>query len=159
VLAEGQDGVHRSSDKFCFPFFRLSAKHVQMINTIMLDQADHISTIVFRSQPALRKALEYYLDMPTQTRGLYSVKTISERADDPKLLLLQKLEHIAQHLGSKVKARYHVDPLVDSFEDVIFQVLKDVPPLPNDPISSYMRILVGLSHKLGLTIRDIQSLD
>jgi hypothetical protein len=129
--AEGADTVPRAKDQFHFAFFRLESRHVQMINLVMLDQAYHSSHIVYKSKVALRAALDFYLDFPTQTRGIHSLKTITERPDDPMLLLLQKLETIAHSLGSSVKAKYYVDPLVE---------INDTPP-PLDGAPSLNEVL------------------
>ncbi|KAK6591544.1 hypothetical protein H4I95_12152 [Botrytis cinerea] len=121
LLAEGKDGARRSSDRFCFTLFRLPSEHVQMLNSVMLDQACNISKIVYRSRSALKTALEFYLDMPTQTNGIYSMKTITERPDDPYKRLLEKLEHVARDLGSNIHARYHVDPLEEGDSPIDFE--------------------------------------
>jgi hypothetical protein len=169
-LAKGADKVPKAVDKFTFTFFRLESRHTQMINLIMLDQAHHSSNIVFKSKVALRAALDFYLDYPTQTHGTYSLKTITERPDDPMLLLFRKLEKIAHSLGSSVKARYHIDPLIETnasrsdqassfdhaspFEKIVLQVLTKLSSeLPDDnhpynimalPMSFLMQILVKL---------------
>ena len=136
-LAEGADGVPRATDKFNFTFFRLESRHVQTINLVMLDQAHHSSHIVYKSKLALQAALDFYLDYPTRTRGAYSLKTISDRPNDPMLALLRKLETIAHSLGSSVRAKYYIDPLDEikdtpppdgapTFNDVVAQVLETI---------------------------------
>ena len=136
-LAEGADGVPRAADKFYFTFFRLESRHVQTINLVMLDQAHHSSHIVYKSKVALQAALDFYLDYPTRTRGVYSLKTISDRPNDPMLALLRKLETIARSLGSSVRAKYYIDPLDEikdtpppdgapTFNDVVAQVLETI---------------------------------
>jgi hypothetical protein len=125
-LAKGADKVPKAVDKFTFTFFRLESRHTQMINLIMLDQAHNSSRMVFKSKVALRAALDFYLDYPTQAHGTYSLKTITERPDDPMLLLFRKLEKIAHSLGSSVKAKYHIDPLIEA---------NDAPPLNHTPFS------------------------
>jgi hypothetical protein len=110
-LAQGQDGTPRAGDKFDFVFFPLEPKHAQMINTVMLDQAHNTSMLIFKSRAALRTALEFYLGHAAQAKGEHSIKTITDRKDDPMLLLFRKLESVAQSLGSDVKAVYHIDPL------------------------------------------------
>lgn len=69
VLAEGADGKFRASDTFHFLFFQLESKHIQTINTVMLDQAHTITKLVFKSESALRKALEFYLASPVLAKG------------------------------------------------------------------------------------------
>ncbi|KAF2133901.1 hypothetical protein P153DRAFT_281296, partial [Dothidotthia symphoricarpi CBS 119687] len=108
LLAKGADGVPRARDTFTFSFFRLESRHAQMLNAVMLDQAHNTKLIVFNSKSALRKALEFYLSMPTQANGMFSMKTISELPDDPMLILFRKLEQVARLLGSDVKAKYHI---------------------------------------------------
>jgi hypothetical protein len=113
VLAEGADGKYRASDMFHFFFFKLESRHIQTINTIMLDQAHKITKLVFKSESALRMALEFYLTLPVQAKGDHSIKTITDRSDDPMLLLFRKLEHVARLLGSDVTAVYHIEPLMN----------------------------------------------
>lgn len=75
-LINGANRVLSATDKFTFSFFRLESRHIQMMNAVMLDQAQKITTIVFKSESALRKAIEFYLSMPTQTNGKYSMSTL-----------------------------------------------------------------------------------
>jgi hypothetical protein len=72
LSGDGDVESPRANDTFHFTFFQLENKHTQIINTIMLDQAHHSSAIIFKSRAALRTALEFYLDYPTQTRGGHS---------------------------------------------------------------------------------------
>jgi hypothetical protein len=123
VSGDGAIKSPRSDDQFRFKFFRLESKHIQMINTVMLDQGHHTSSIIFKSRTALRIALDFYLDYPIQANGGHSLKTITDRQDDPMLLLFQKLEHVAHSLGSHVKARYHIDPLM-STDTQLFTLMK-----------------------------------
>ncbi|XP_014551112.1 hypothetical protein COCVIDRAFT_43798, partial [Bipolaris victoriae FI3] len=109
-LAEGADGEPKRNDKFDFIFFRLKSNHAQKINMVMLDQACHVDELVFKSKAALRLALEFYLEYPCLTRGLYSMKTVSDEPDDPRLRFLKHMEHVARtRLGSSTTAKYHVD--------------------------------------------------
>jgi hypothetical protein len=114
VSGDGAIKNPRPNDRFRFKFFRVKSKQTQMINTVMLDQGHHTSSIIFKSDTALRTALDFYLDFPTQTKGGHSIKTITDLPDDPMLLLFQKLENVAHSLGFRVKARYHVDPLMST---------------------------------------------
>lgn len=135
-----------------------------MLNAVMLDQAHHISTIVFQNRAALRKALEYYLDMPTQTNGVYSMKTCSGRADSPMFLMLKKLEHTAQLLRSNVKAKYHISPLGDEddrlrFIDALTQMLDDLSSVPDNPFPVCMDVLLEGLTGLELNITDIHAIE
>jgi hypothetical protein len=132
---------------------------------VMLDQAHEITKLVFKSKAALRKAVEFYLDYPCLTNGLYSIKTISDRPDDPRLLLLHKLEHVAHILGSDVRARYHVDPLMEdnadmSFEEAFAHVFQTVTPiLPNNPFALPMTFLIEVLQKMNMNIRATYAMD
>jgi hypothetical protein len=165
IPAEGADGKPRACDKFEFVFFRLESTHIQTINMVMLDQAHTISKLVFKSGPAFRKALEFYLDYPCLTKGLHSMKTVSDRPDDPRLILLKKLEHLAHILGSDVVAKYHVDPLWEdyrhmSIDEAIAQVLETTTPmmLP-DPSPIHMKILTEVLVKTRLQLRMSYAID
>lgn len=175
-LAEGADKVPKAADKFQFTFFRLESRHVQTINLVMLDQAHNSSHVVFKSRFALRAALDFYLDFPTQTRGAYSIKTITERTEDPMLLLLRKLETVAHSLGSSVRAKYYIDPLIETskapppddappFDEVVAQVWRTAKLdfLPNIPAGSIfalpMTVMVQTSIELKLNIMTIHALD
>jgi hypothetical protein len=165
ILAKGADRVPRRSDKFHFVFFRLESRHVQMINTVILDQAHNSSMLVFGSKAGLRKALEFYLDYPILAKGQHSMKTVTDRKDDPRLLSLRKLEHVAHTIGSSVKARYHVDPLMDydgavSFDEAMVSVLKTAKPvLSNNPSETLMVVLVEVLQILQMNISTIHTLD
>ena len=45
----------RSKDKFFFPFFQLSSRHVQLINTIFFENAFRTSSMVFKSRECKRR--------------------------------------------------------------------------------------------------------
>ena len=132
-----------------------------MINLVMLDQAQHSPHIIFRSRPALQKALEFYLNFPAQSNGIYSPKTISARPDDQTLLFLRKLETIVTSLGSDVKAKYHIDQDEDaSFDEIVAQVLSIVEPVGSAvPIALLMNTLVQVLIKLDLTVPAVHMLD
>jgi hypothetical protein len=165
VLAQGEDGKPRPGDTFHFAFSRLESRQIQTINMVMLDQAHKIDKLVFKSEAALRKALEFYLDYPCLTNGMFSLKTISDKPDDPMLLLFQKLEHVARILGSGVRAKYHVDPLMEddadmSFDEAVAHVLRTVTPvLPNNPFSLPMTVLMEVLEKMEMNIRATYAMD
>jgi Protein of unknown function (DUF4238) len=100
-LLDGEDGTPRAHHKFCFRFFPISTKHVNMINDIMLEQSIAISAIVFKTYPGARRALEHYLKT-TET----GVKFIRDTPDDPRLACVKKLEQAAREMGSDVTAVY-----------------------------------------------------
>jgi hypothetical protein len=151
-LANGADWKPRSWDKFYFLFFRLESRHTQLINTVMLDQAHCISTLVYRSDSALRRALEFYLGLPAMDRGVYSIKTISDRPDDVMLLLFRKLEYVAHLLGSDVKARYDVDPLMDDCDVINKAVASTIQGLRIVPVGNPLALaMVVLKEALAKT--------
>ncbi|KAF5848266.1 hypothetical protein GGP41_005627 [Bipolaris sorokiniana] len=157
-LAEGADGKPRMNDKFDFIFFRLESNHAQKINMVMLDQAYNIDELVFKSKAGLRKALEFYLEYPCLTRGLYSMKTVSDKPDDPRLRFLKKMEHVARMLGSSTTAKYHVDPLWEDNETMpleiaVAQVLATTTDTPEkDPIVLGTEILINTQKKMKTNI-------
>ena len=52
-----------SEDVFTFRFFRIPSGFVQRINSIFFEQAVLTDSIVYKSSNALRKALEFYLEL------------------------------------------------------------------------------------------------
>ncbi|KAL1797341.1 hypothetical protein ACET3X_003947 [Alternaria dauci] len=165
-LAECADMVPKARDTFYFTFFRLESRHVQTINLVMLDQVHHSSHIVYKSTFALRAALDFYLDFPTRTRGAYSLKTISDRPDDPMLLSLRRLETIAHSLGSSVKAKYHIDPLGEvnerlPLEYAVAQILKTIDKdFPTVSLSALPAIIMSeVVNMLEVSIQPMKTLD
>ena len=161
-FGESEDGIKRFSDMFCFTFFRLPTRHTQTLNAVVLDQVHHVSTIVFQNRAALRKALRYYLDMPTH-HGDCSICTCNDQADDPRLLMSKKLEHATQLLGSKMEAEYHISPLGAEddwlrFIDTITQVLDDDSSVRNNPFAICMGILLEGLTELEVDITDIHAM-
>lgn len=55
--------IFNQDDNFTFNFFKLPSTYVQRINAIFLEQAVLTDSIVYRSEEALRNALEFYLDI------------------------------------------------------------------------------------------------
>jgi hypothetical protein len=178
-LAIGEDGKPRAGHMFDFVFFLLGSRHAQMINAVMLDQAHNTSMLIFKSRTALRTALEFYLGHPAQAKGGHSMKTITDRKDDPMLLLFRKPEYVARSLGSDVKALYHVDPLDDGsdsgppyqskavgkeilpFVEAVAHALRTTKPVPSDHplVLAAMYVLVLVLTKTGMNIRTAYALD
>lgn len=92
-------------EKLSLPIFRFDSEIIQLINSLILEEAFDLSMIVFESRHALRLALEAYLSRPITT-GRFSMKRLSRHTADARLVYLKKLEHVAQMLGSKVEAVY-----------------------------------------------------
>ena len=106
ALLDGEDGSHRASDKFHFRFFPISTEHTNRINFIMLENAHSISTIVFKSQPAMCRTLRDYLTSPCELDGVSCFKQIEGTEDDQRLNFLGELEKILSDMGSKATAIY-----------------------------------------------------
>ena len=118
VLLDSENGSHRADHKFCFRFFPISTEHTDRINFIMLENSQHVSTIVFKSQEVARRTLTEYLTMPCELNGVSCFKMIAGSGDDQRLNFLRSLEKVASDLGSKVVSTYQIgkgkfhDPLV-----------------------------------------------
>lgn len=106
VLLDGEDGLRRASDKFIFQFFPISTEHMNKINFVMLENAHTISTIVFKTQPAMCRTLSEYLTTPCEIDGVPSLKQIEGTQNDQRLNFLRKLEKVLSDMGSKATAIY-----------------------------------------------------
>jgi hypothetical protein len=165
ALAEGADGKLRASDRFHFTFFRLESRHVQTINSILLNEAHKISIIVFKSERAFRAALEFYINYPSGNKGGHSLKALGLRPDDPRSMLLVKLVAVAHLLGSDINATCEAEPATNSeeapeFEEVVLQVLRTATPThSNHPLSLSMTVLVEIVQRSKLTIGAIYMVD
>jgi hypothetical protein len=165
ALAEGADGKLRASDRFHFTFFRLESRHVQTINSILLNEAHKISIIVFKSERAFRAALEFYINYPSGNKGGHSLKALGLRPDDPRSMLLVKLVAVARLLGSDINATCEAEPATNSeeapeFEEVVLQVLRTATPThSNHPLSLSMTVLVEIVQRSKLTIGAIYMVD
>ncbi|MDI1485689.1 MAG: hypothetical protein OHK93_003878 [Ramalina farinacea] len=91
---DGEDGVHRLHDKFCFPFFPISTKHTDWINFIMLENAHHILTIVFNSRKATDRTMQRYLTTPCEVNGQTFFKYVESPEPNLQLKFLEKLDNV-----------------------------------------------------------------
>jgi Protein of unknown function (DUF4238) len=114
----------RETDTFTFEFFKLESHHVQLINSIFLEQAIDTRAIVFKSENGLRRALEAYLGcstpgfkVVTKQEELKSIVlcptpdgvNISQGLhDDGREAYLRLLETAAGKVGSTVEAKYEM---------------------------------------------------
>ncbi|PKY00030.1 hypothetical protein P168DRAFT_330605 [Aspergillus campestris IBT 28561] len=87
--------------RFYFECFRLSCKHVELINTLFLEESHAVSSIVYHAQDALRASLKAYL---LDRRPGF--KTASDHPLDQRKLHILALEKIARDLGMTEKAKY-----------------------------------------------------
>jgi hypothetical protein len=94
---------------------------------------------------------------------MYSIKTISDRPDDPMLLLFRKLEHLAHQLGSDFEANYHIDALADDNDEIrraILYVIKELRKVPLwNSLGMVRFVLIGVLKKLRIDIPEICTLD
>ncbi|KAK0643888.1 hypothetical protein B0T16DRAFT_190532 [Cercophora newfieldiana] len=88
----------RKDDKFYFTIFPLPSKHVNTINTILLDNASYCSSVVFNDTAAFTKTLEWFLAAPC-----FMAKTVTGWDKDVRGKLFDKLETLSRSLGSKQK--------------------------------------------------------
>ncbi|KAM0080465.1 hypothetical protein ACKRZS_007382 [Fusarium odoratissimum] len=104
-LAPGETGKARHSDKFCFRFWPIKRKHVDIINSIFLDNVLHCKSIVFRSAPSFRRTLEAY--MTTDSYGFKKVGVGERGARISRRMCLQKLSTVLKALGSDNAPIWH----------------------------------------------------
>ena len=117
--------LSRDKHIFYFRFFPLETRHVQKINTILLEEASGTIALVYKSAESLRRALEFYLTddsegfkqvfrlPPTDPRDLGTTLNTLEMLpakchEDQGIPYLQLLESTARTLGSEVIAKYKV---------------------------------------------------
>ena len=122
ALLPGYDGKKRKDDRFFFNFFRISSRHVNTINSILLDNLGPSTSVVFETTATFARTLEWYLTAPcslgkTIVRGMKG---------DQKEESLRKLEIISRSLGSTkktVSSTLHV-PLQDLGHEAIHEQWK-----------------------------------
>ena len=151
VLLEGEDGSLRADHKFCFRFFPISVDHTNRINFIMLEHGYHISTIVYKSQPAAFRTLRVYLTMPCELNGS-AFKVIDDPDDDQRMSFLKKLEKLVGDLGSKGMSTYQ--PRIKECDDklgMLGQMLGKSHLSAQDDPTDFMQLYgkLGLSHILS----------
>jgi hypothetical protein len=118
--------IRPENHKFYFRFFPIESEHVQKMNIIFIENAFGTKAILFKSKPALRRALEAFL--LTNCPGFKVVTMPPHPSDGPffitsdrfeivetwpdadKVSYFKGLENVARELGSGAKARYTVIP-------------------------------------------------
>jgi hypothetical protein len=90
-----EDGTLRSSHKFFFSFFRISERHVHIINGIFFDNASHCTSLVFNTRDAFLSTLEFYMESTTPFS-----KVATAIPGDRRLVLLKKLAVLMTSMGS-----------------------------------------------------------
>ncbi|OCL03839.1 hypothetical protein AOQ84DRAFT_347063, partial [Glonium stellatum] len=61
VLLPNENGTARPTHQFYYRFFPVPSELVQKINTVVLEESYNSPKVMYKSQKAARKALEYYL--------------------------------------------------------------------------------------------------
>ena len=109
-------GQTSANDTFDFRLFTLSSKHVQLINAIFLENAPGNLTIVFGERTALRRGLEFYLELERpgfKTAGIINTSDFHEGPGDgfqvynDRQTYLTGLEKVVRSLGSGVRTKYN----------------------------------------------------
>ncbi|KAK3337974.1 hypothetical protein B0H65DRAFT_309012 [Neurospora tetraspora] len=100
-LRDGEDGCQRRDHSYLFHFFSVESRHVNTINSILLDKCVHCTSLIFNSKDAFGKTLEWYLTAPLE----YGKTLIGENADLREKILM-KLEVISRSFGSKKETKW-----------------------------------------------------
>lgn len=126
-LAPGETGKRRSNDKFSFLFWPIKRKHVDIINSIFLDNVLHCKSIVFRSVLPFTRTLEVY--MATDKYGFKRLGLGEHGAMNSRLICLEKLSVVLRSLGSdrtpvwhddeEARQQVHVSSVDDTWLDII----------------------------------------
>jgi hypothetical protein len=130
-LQDGEDGTRQSYHRFCFRFFKISAAHVDVINAVMLENADEKQIIAFKSREAFKRTLEHFVTLPAEAR----FKVVLDVPDHPKLKYLQNLENVLHQLGCSSKLVYHSSVLPSEYQvltAVEREMAKDLPKERNE---------------------------
>lgn len=96
-LAPGESGAPHLQDKFTFRFWPISTKHINIINSIFLDNLLRCNSIVFGSKIPFRRTLEAY--MTTQMHGFKKIGVGEYGAKTTRLSCLEKLTIVLKKLG------------------------------------------------------------
>jgi hypothetical protein len=92
-----------SANSLGFPVARIDSDDLETINALAFNEAYDLSKIVFATESALKRALEFFLRMPST--GAYSLKNYSSEID-PRVLHLKRLEKASELLGPRVEGVY-----------------------------------------------------
>ncbi|KAF1940452.1 hypothetical protein EJ02DRAFT_423997 [Clathrospora elynae] len=97
-----KDEYHQSIPRFLLLHFeydyvldkktqQATARQADKVNSVILEEAYDLSTIVFNSREALEVALQAYFSRPVD-RGHYTMKTVTGNKNNLELLYLEKFE-------------------------------------------------------------------
>jgi Protein of unknown function (DUF4238) len=112
----------KNEDTLTFNFFFLTTKHVQLINSLFLEEAYNTQAIVFRKRSAFLRAVEAYLSLdmpglkviarPSQNRGMvisvgpFGLNVSQGSPVDPREGYLKLLETVSHDYRNSTKAKY-----------------------------------------------------
>ncbi|KAJ4392480.1 hypothetical protein N0V85_007018 [Neurospora sp. IMI 360204] len=113
VSQEGYDGRRGKDDKFRFPFFPIESQHVNIINSIFLDNCLRCTSLVYNSKQAFARTLEWYLTAPPLEIG----KIFTGEDKEDRLKTLKKLEAVSRSLGSEKAALWVMPTLPPTVQD------------------------------------------
>src|SRR3569833_346304 len=106
-LAPGETGKPQNSDKFSFRFWPIKRRHVDIINSIFLDNILRCKSVVFRTSSSFTRTLEEY--MTTGSYGFKQVGLGERRARFSRRTGLEKLSVVLKALGSNKTPIWHDD--------------------------------------------------
>jgi len=127
-LAPGASGTPQSTDKFCFRFWPISTKHVDIINSIFLDNLLQCRSVVFGSTAPFKRTLEAYMSMPAH--GFKLIGIGEHRSRVSRLACLKKLSTVLEMLGSNAVPVWPTEgqeirePFIQSFDDIWVEMMK-----------------------------------
>ena len=93
------------SDKFCFRFWPIERRHVNIINSIFLDNILYCNSLAFCSTPSFTRTLEAY--MTSNVHGFKRVGVGELHAKIGRRECLQKLSLLLRTLGSDITPCWH----------------------------------------------------
>ncbi|OBT39542.1 hypothetical protein VE00_10653 [Pseudogymnoascus sp. WSF 3629] len=96
-IAPGESGTPQFQDRFTFRFWPISTKHMNIINSIFLDNLLNCNSIVFGSRISFRRTLEAY--MTTQAHGFKNIGVGEHGVKTTRLACLEKLAIVLKKLG------------------------------------------------------------
>lgn len=126
-LKPGETGVYSSRDKFCFKFWQISTRHVDLINSIYFDNLMNCTSVVFGSKEPFKRSLEFYIT--TKTTGFKTIDTGEYGTQASRRRRLEQLSTVLQLLGSNVppvqfeQFDKEQEVIVQSFDEIWLQMV------------------------------------
>ena len=107
-LSPGKDGEMQPKNEFCFKFWPIQTKHLDIINAIFLDNIKDLAGIVFSSKYSFQRTLEAY--MLDETNNFKQIYLDEPEGNKSRATCLRKLEEVLTLLGSSITPVYHNAP-------------------------------------------------